>query len=411
MLSLRFRIRESRRLSNGMYAIYLAVIKSKDVRFINTGILVPDVCNFPDDKVVGLPEADNMNARLDYIMKICKDRLRLVRRSNYTCKQIKDYLVQSLEKGSSCLKVSTLGQLFDFYMAKLREEGRTSTEKMYIRTKEEMIARLGDIAIANISQMDIKRLIMSMRNEGLTDGGINMMMKQLKSLLRFAANEGFVIYKTFPFQDIRLPKSSTVFRDLSEDDFIRLKNHPIAEYDLRFVRDMFLLSFYLGGMQMQDLKQVDLLSDKIIYISSRNASIKKYKNEISFLVPPEAREIIKRYTVDGEFVWPVKSNMVDIRQFFKTRLKRLSAELELDITMTVQTPGKTFSQFGCMVGVENDVLRHCVGLNVDFQSPIYNYVKVVNSLADKAIRRVIDYITDYEKNSSDSFYSPLRTAL
>lgn len=411
MCSLSFKTYKKNRLADGSYNVYLAVTHKSDCRVVNTQVNIPNQECLVNNKVVNVVNADVANARLHNVMNICQERLKTISVRNYSCLQLKEFLKKALYGVSVHKDVNLLSELFDYYISYLKKENRVSSAEMYMNTKNVVLSKMGDMSLVYIKQMNIKNLMLTMLNEGLSDGSVSMCLKQFKTMLRFASNEGLVIYEHFPFENIRIPQPQVRFRDLTEDDFIRLKNYPIAEMDLRFVRDMFLLSFYLGGMLIQDMVDKDFSGKVISYVSSRNANIKKYKNEISITIPPEARTIINRYSEGGKIVWPWKAARGDLNEFLRNRLKRLSKELELSVNMTITSPGKTFSHFGCMLGIEGDVLRHCTGLNVDLQSPIYNYVKVVNSLADGAIRKILDYVKDYEDNQNNPFNQYFKTAL
>ena len=411
MVKLKFKTFLNKKNKTGEFPVYLAISHKGNERLIGTKIFVSEESCLVENQIQGIEEADAMNARLDYIMDICKDRINNICLRNFSCNQVKDYLQLILEKMSVSKNVNTLGEAFDYYINVLIEQKRISTANIYRGSKKKILEKMGDKPLKKIKQMDVKKLLGEWRKDGLSDGNISIHLKNLKRLLNFAVEEGFVYYEIFPLQDIRIPKPTIVFRDLTEEDFIRIKNSPIENYDLRFVRDMFVLSFYLGGMQMNDLQFIDFKNGRIIYTSSRNATIKKYFNEIVLTVPSEATLILKKYTLNGKIVWPPKSEKIGVADFMRYRLKKLSSEFGLEKNLTFSTPAKTFSQFGCMVGIPEDVLRYCTGLNVDVHSPVYNYVKVVNSHADDAVRKVIDYINDYEKNLDSCVLEQLRMAL
>lgn len=58
---------------------------------------------------------------------------------------------------------------------------------------------------------------------------------------------------------------------------------------------MFLLSFYLGGINYADLIQVDLSEDVISYIRLKSGEHKTKNRTTSIAVCPEAKSIINKY--------------------------------------------------------------------------------------------------------------------
>ena len=385
--------------SKGRYLVYLTLMHKRDARDIGTGLYIPSKKNLVDNKIVGIPEADIMNERLNYMMEICKFRISGLNTDKFSCMALKEYICKTMNNMSVKDNINTLGELFDCRIKRLRSDNKNSTADILDNTKTKVLDSLGDMSIHSIQAKNIKFLLSDLKCKGFNNGSINIVMKCLKSLLNWAMNEGFVVYEVFPFTGISMPQPAIVYKDLSPDDFVKLKNYPLIEGDLRFTRDMFLLSFYLGGMRMLDLRKVNLSSTHISYVSSKHSSIKKNLQVIEIDVPYEARAIINKYSAAGEFVWPKKLNSVSLDDFFRNRLKLLKKEIGITSPLTMYTPGKTFSQFAVSLDINKDVIKYVIGQNVDLQNPIYNYIKVIAGQSNSAIRKVIDYSLSLENGN------------
>lgn len=372
--------------------VYLTITAAGETRRINTGVYVESEDMLVDGRIVAGDKAGMQNTRLDYLMNICSTKTSRLDERQFKCMQIKEYLDEYLKCNSVNRNINTLDDLFRWKINALNKSGKNSSAQIIKKTQDKVMNILGDICVHDLKAKHIKQLVDTMYRQGKSDGSVSLVLKNMKSIFNQARAEGIVIYKENPFEYISIPKAKTIFYDLTEEEFVRLRDYPIADYNLRFVRDMFVLSFYLGGMYMLDLKKVDFKKDFISYRSSRHESIKKYNHEICLAIPVQARDIIQRYSVNGVFQWPKKTENINLYDFFKNRLKRLKEELDIISPLTVNSPGKTFAQFAIMNGVEKDVVKYCLGQNVDFQTPIYNYIKVVKSQADKAVKTVIHFV-------------------
>ena len=51
---------------------------------------------------------------------------------------------------------------------------------------------------------------------------------------------------------------------------------------------------------------------------------------------------------------------------------------------------KSFVQHGFEIGIPLAVLEYCIGQSMKANRPIYNYLKIMRSHADDAIRRILD---------------------
>lgn len=61
-------------------------------------------------------------------------------------------------------------------------------------------------------------------------------------------------------------------------------------------RDIFMLTYYLGGINLRDLMEYDFTKGNCMrYIRHKTRNSKKNENEIAFTIQPEAQTIIERY--------------------------------------------------------------------------------------------------------------------
>ena len=65
---------------------------------------------------------------------------------------------------------------------------------------------------------------------------------------------------------------------------------------LSITRDIFMLTYYLGGINLKDLLEYNFKDkDYIRYVRHKTRNRKKEINEIAFSLQPEAKEILNRY--------------------------------------------------------------------------------------------------------------------
>lgn len=151
---------------------------------------------------------------------------------------------------------------------------------------------------------------------------------------------------------------------------------------------MWLLSFYMCGMNMEDLKNVDLSGKVVRFERSKIRSKKKGNKETVFTIPNEARDIISKYISDDG---KLKLNKAFILQYLNAALKKLADEVHLSRQQfCYYSARKTFAQFAFELGVRTEVIEYCLGQTMKDNRPVYSYVRVMQKYADEAIRKVID---------------------
>ncbi|KAA6304084.1 hypothetical protein EZS27_044271 [termite gut metagenome] len=68
-----------------------------------------------------------------------------------------------------------------------------------------------------------------------------------------------------------------------------------SEKKIMLARDAFLLSFYLGGINLVDLLQADLSESTITYVRQKTINKKQNNKKVTFTIPEEVKPIIKKF--------------------------------------------------------------------------------------------------------------------
>lgn len=128
----------------------------------------------------------------------------------------------------------------------------------------------------------------------------------------------------YPFHDYEIPKArETEHRDLSVEEIATIAKIEIPEPLMRWSRDMFMLSFYLIGINMVDLAHLKEVRDgRIEYVRSKG------KKEYSVKVFPEAQAIIDRYP-GKKYLINILDNYADHRGGMKRIDKKLKKIAEI----------------------------------------------------------------------------------
>lgn len=123
----------------------------------------------------------------------------------------------------------------------------------------------------------------------------------------------------YPFRKFKIRSAPTRKRSLSADDMRTLINYPCEEYQIIY-RDMFILMFYLCGINAVDLLNARpdaLCNGRLEYVRA------KTHKPYSVKVEPEAMEIINRYRGKRFLL-----NIMDTRKNYKDFLHRMGNALK-----------------------------------------------------------------------------------
>lgn len=211
---------------------------------------------------------------------------------------------------------------------------------------------------------------------------------------------GVIAIPNYPFKKFKIQSSfQTKKRSLSVETIKMVRDydlHSSARIDL--AKDVFMLSFYLVGMNLVDLFTVtEFKKGRIGYNRSKTQGSREDSAYISINIEPEAKAIMDKYRD------PTKKRVFNFyclygrhQEFVKAvnvGLKQISSDLKLDENITsyyARHSWATLARNTCRVPLEdiNLALNH-----VDSSMKITDiYITKDFSLIDEANRKVLDLL-------------------
>ena len=157
-------------------------------------------------------------------------------------------------------------------------------------------------------------------------------------------------------------------------------------------KDIFLLSFYTGGINLADIVKIDFSGNEISYTRQKSKEHKRKDKVTRIGITQEAREIINKYiNSKGVLDFGYNFSYINLCRYINSCLKRLAKELGIKSNISFYSARKTFAQFAAEIAIPYPIIEYCLGHSVKTNITINSYVKVKPQQADAAIRRVIEY--------------------
>lgn len=393
MVTLHLTVLTSRRNSAGKLPVLIALTSKRQVRYIKTGYEIDDIFQFEDGEVVCRKDARIMNQRLNFVLSEYRDRLSSIHDADiYSCAQLK----KILEGGLKAEQPITIKEWMETRIEELRKDGRESYADMNCYTLKLIIDTIGDVPIQCITPAIVLRFIKGI--SPLSPATQQMRLTHLKARINEAIQEGLVKYDIHPFTGIKMPKPGVKLLDITIDEFRRIKDLETPHKRIGLARDLFLLSFYLCGMNLADIVEADFSKDEVNFIRKKTCRKKSGMNIVSFSIPPEARVIIKKYIKrNGKLDFGYDFSYRNFQRYLNFCFKKLAEAVGITTSFSFYSARKTFSQFAYDLGVRTEIIEYCIGQSMKENRPIYNYIRIMRKQADAALRRVIDY-TEYPEN-------------
>ena len=290
MATLKLTIFKAKVLKDGRHKIRVAVCHKRETCYIVTNFIIDNEAQFKNGQVVKRPDAAFINRKLRGLLDKYQESLDRVKNQNlYTCRQLKELVVNSSVKREE----ATFQSVCENYVSELNEEGRGSYATLLERNNRYFTEfTKGEILLSDITPVLINnyaRFLKVKKGIGRTTTG--MMMSRTRTIINKGIKSHLVKYEEHPFMNYSISSSPVRELDLNLDTLNKIRLAKPKEKRLRVAQDLFLLSFYLGGINLIDLLSIDFQKDKIEYVRTKSRNTTQGIRTISFSIPKEAKEI------------------------------------------------------------------------------------------------------------------------
>ena len=226
-------------------------------------------------------------------------------------------------------------------------------------------------------------------------------LRNIRSVFNYAIDEEYTTL--YPFRRFSIKKEETRKRSLTAEQLRLIKDYPCEEYQIRY-RDMFMLMFYLIGVNAADLfnaKHSALVNGRFEYKRAKTGKLYSIK------VEPEAQAIIEKYKGKDYLL-----NIMDEYGNYKDFLHRMGIGLkQIGETERKGLGGKksrnplfpdlssywarhTWATVAAELDVPKEVIAHALGHSWANSTTTDIYIRFDMKKVDEANRKVIDFVNN-----------------
>lgn len=360
-----------------------------------TRFIVDSPHNLVGGSVFGIPNASYINQQLLKKMTEIYKAFDALEDTDYmTCSQLLT-MIDAKMKGD---KPITLCEAFDIY----RQQKLRSTSASTIRILDTAIAAIQpffseDYALKRLDAMTLYELRDYLTKKGLNSTTQLMYLGYLRGAVAFAVRHKRVQYDVLPFRDFNMPKNQVRNVGLTIEQLRAIRD---AEFEghykvqMTFCRDLFMLSFYLCGMNLVDIMRLDLTKPTIRFLRQKTMNYRPEEQSTEFTIQPEARVLIDRLIVQGQIQYKHKDRTYySLTRTLNRHLKNIAKACNIDSRLIYYSARKTFAQLANELMIKDSIIEFCIGDSTSTgNKTIGNYIHVNRRMADAAIRKVFDAV-------------------
>lgn len=392
MASISLKLDRRRATARGLYPIQFLLSSKGKVTTIGTGVNIrPEHWNGEVNKAV-LPKCPNARAINESIESLFFKYTNTLRNLENDGKlvgksvtEIKKLLVE-VRSGSSKESLTD-------YFSRYAESRRTEKSREVYRYTLKTIRAFDneEVPFEKVNVIWLKAFDAHLEKQGV---GINtraIHFRNLRAVFNSAINEDLIGLEYYPFRKFKIASSRKDKEALTEKQLQRLIAYDTPYPFRQTARDLFLLSFYMCGMNLVDLYHLDRLRDGRAHFVRTKTSGKNI-NPVSILVQPEAAEIIARYA-GAEHVLRFIEERATYDTFIhqvQRALRHIAKELGIE-GLTFYWARYTWATLADKLGISEKEISKGLG-HVDTSIAGKFYISYDWTKVDRANRTVLDYI-------------------
>ncbi len=392
MASISLKLDRRRATARGLYPIQFLLSSKGKVTTIGTGVNIrPEHWNGEVNKAV-LPKCPNARAINESIESLFFKYTNTLRNLENDGKlvgksvtEIKKLLVE-VRSGSSKESLTD-------YFSRYAESRRTEKSREVYRYTLKTIRAFDneEVPFEKVNVIWLKAFDAHLEKQG---AGINtraIHFRNLRAVFNSAINEDLIGLEYYPFRKFKIASSRKDKEALTEEQLQRLIAYDTPYPFRRTARDLFLLSFYMCGMNLVDLYHLDRLREGRAHFVRTKTSGKNI-NPVSILVQPEAAEIIARYA-GAEHVLRFIEERATYDTFIhqvQRALRHIAKELGIE-GLTFYWARYTWATLADKLGISEKEISKGLG-HVDTSIAGKFYISYDWTKVDRANRTVLDYI-------------------
>lgn len=379
------------KLKNGNHTIRIAVTHSGQTRYIPTDVVISTEKEFKDGRIVKRPDKDALNLKLRKILNSYEDKIAQIQfADSLSCSQ----LISMLKGPASEVNHRTLADIANEYLNQIDEEERTKSHKMYKLAIKRYLSYAGqNTLMEHITPLRINKYILELQKNKLSPTSINIYVTLLKVIINYAIKMQYVSFRVNPFITAKIPTARKRDTFITVEQLKRIRDAKLEQQHLIVVRDMFMLTYYLAGMNLVDILSYNFKNaTEMRFIRKKTRNMKSGDAIINFTIPEEAKPIISKYMDNetGKLIFGRYKNYSSCYSGLARNIKTLAQIGGIDHYFTLYSARKSFVQHGFNLGIPLSTLEYCIGQSMKEDRPIFNYVSIMKEHADKAIRQILD---------------------
>lgn len=389
--------------SKGKFPLKIRVSCNSTTAMISLGIyLEPRQFNPMTERIEQHPNKQFLNNFITRRKLDCEEagfQIGRARAIRMTAMQVKNEVLSIIGEADDYEKANERLFIVQFN-AFMETKTKKSTKEVYqytLRRLEGFSQRLSSLTFEDIDIRFLNAFVKYLEPTSVQNS-INIHLRNIRAVFNYAIENE--VTTAYPFKKMKIRAQRTKKRALTLEQIRRINSMQVEDY-LRQYRDIFMLSFFLIGINVVDLVRLRYITDDGRVEFARAKTDRGY----SIKVEPEAMAIIERYR-GKDYLLNIMDRYMDYinyRKRLNDNLKRLCPKENVRIgennkkfvcgefpMLSSYWARHTWATIASNIDIPKDTIAHALGHGEYTITDIY--IDFDQKKVDDANRKVIDYV-------------------
>jgi hypothetical protein len=395
--------------SDGTTNIKIRIYHNKESQYLTTEYYIrPEWIDKNGEINEQCPGYDSFNiALVDIIQNYRRLLVKLGPGVTYkkSCIELRDYLEAATRSDYECI------DFVAFSNTVISKISKPKTASWYDNALQSLIWFFGKekIDIKEITAARLKLYIEKLTEKGpagkpLEARSIVNYLEALRSLFKSAMEEyndedlDIIRIAHYPFAKVKMPKFKRKRKNVGIDEIKKIRDHKPKTEREEIARDVFMMMFYLMGININDLYQLEPpVAGRINYERSKTDTDNNVNNFVlSIKIEPELLTLLDKYSPDG-FLSGIKARYncsYNLMKSVNKGLKIISDEYGLSKVTTNWARHSWASIARNKALINKADVDFCLGhVNHEYKMADF-YIEIDYSIYDRENRKVLDLLID-----------------
>lgn len=382
--------------AEGKYPIKVSVYIDSERRImLSTDISVLSE-NWDGHEIIGLPNRKLLNQAIRTKRNNAEDELIKLSISG----ELDSMPIESIKrKISFSPKIEQSELITSYFELFLSRKDKKSTISTYQLTLQK-IGNYHDLSKLKFSDINHTWLLdyeQKLKAEGLAINTISIHFRNLRAIFNSAIDEEVIDQNSYPFRRFKIKSEKTAKRSLTVEQLRTLRDYPCEPHQEKY-RDMFMLIFYLLGINIIDLCNLtEINNGRVEYRRAKTGTL------YSIEVTKEAQEIIEKYKGEKylltildnyqdykDFAHRMNQNLREIGQMRRSGLGGKKHRTPVFPEITTYWARHTWATIAASLDIPKETIAAALGHGGNTVTDVY--INFDRKKVDAANRQVIDHL-------------------